>query len=394
MQASVPTLSLSLRPLRCFVAVLFLLTLASCGGGGDAQLGQDNPLLQSHPVASDAGPLTAFAALSAPLAAAPRVPDATSFLNWAEVTYPNLFPSAQPNQSVDIWTYRYYPQTNIYLGTNTSGDVLGLVGDGQGGYTSYPLGKIASFSCSVYPQDCAVTPPPATVSYNECVDPAAMTLPTGWNTRLTYNFEGVSAGQQTIESRVEGPATFEGQSAVLMRTVTGGSNSALGVSVATTTTNDSFLQIQPDGLLRELGTDSEVRNDGFSVGGVAIPASVITSKTVFNPPLDDRMFTLQVGESATLVSTGTVTTHENSGFTNNFSINESTVQTFVAREMVQVYGRNFDTCKYITHDTGSTDYVTTWFLVGKGVPVKVETPTPAGMQYMLLLSGTYNGAPI
>jgi len=394
MQASVPTLSLSLRPLRCFVAVLFLLTLASCGGGGDAQLGQDNPLLQSHPVASDAGPLTAFAALSAPLAAAPRVPDATSFLNWAEATYPNLFPSAQPNQSVDIWTYRYYPQTNIYLGTNTSGDVLGLVGDGQGGYTSYPLGKIASFSCSVYPQDCAVTPPPATVSYNECADPAAMTLPTGWNTSLTYNFEGVATGQQTVETRVEGPSTFEGQNAIRLRTVTRGSNSALGVSVATTTTDDTYLQIQPSGLHLGLGINAEVRVDGFSVDGFTMPASVTTSKTVFAPPLDDRMFTLRVGESATLRSTGTVTAYENSLPVNSFSMSESAVQTFVAREVVQVNGRNFDTCKYITHDTGNPDYVTTWHLVGKAIPVKVETPTPAGMQYMLLLSGTYNGAPI
>ena len=61
-------------------------------------------------------------------AAAVRTPDASSFLNWAESAYPNYFPTSESNKSIDVWTYRYYPKTDIYLGTNTTGDVLGLVG--------------------------------------------------------------------------------------------------------------------------------------------------------------------------------------------------------------------------------------------------------------------------
>jgi hypothetical protein len=99
------------------------------------------------------------------IAAAVRTPDATSFFNWAESAYPGYFPApTQSNKTIDVWTYRYYPQTDIYLGANTSGDVLGLVGKGGGAYDSYRLGKIASFGCSVYPSDCAVVVSVPTVS--------------------------------------------------------------------------------------------------------------------------------------------------------------------------------------------------------------------------------------
>ncbi len=127
--------------------------LEACGGGGTSS-GETDAFSQSHPVALNAGPLADVAVPTSRRAAA-RTPDATSFLNWAESAYPNYFPSAQSNKTLDIWTYRYYPQTDIYLGTNTSGDVLGLVGMGGGAYNSIPLGKITDFGCSVYPSDCA-----------------------------------------------------------------------------------------------------------------------------------------------------------------------------------------------------------------------------------------------
>lgn len=121
-------------------------------------------MLQSHSTASGAGPLAALAtpARRLAVAVAPRTPDASSLFNWAELAYPSLFEPLQSNQNIDVWTYRYYPKTDIYLGTNTSGDVRGLVGKGGGQYNAVALGKIADFSCLVYPSDCTL--PQAAVS--------------------------------------------------------------------------------------------------------------------------------------------------------------------------------------------------------------------------------------
>ena len=130
--------------------------LVACGGGGTSAAGDADVFSQPHPVATGAGTLAAIAVPTPRQAAAARTPDASSFLNWAESAYPNYFPPAQSNKALDVWTYRYYPQTDIYLGINTGGDVLGLVGTGGGAYNSVQLGKIVDFGCLVYPSDCAV----------------------------------------------------------------------------------------------------------------------------------------------------------------------------------------------------------------------------------------------
>lgn len=138
-------------------ALSCLLVACGGGGGGGTAAGDADVFSRPHPVAAGSGPL-ADMALPAPRLAAVRTPDAISFLNWAESAYPNYFPPAQSNKYLDVWTYRYYPKTDIYLGTNTSGEVLGLVGKGAGNYDSVPLGKVADFGCSVYPSECVPVP--------------------------------------------------------------------------------------------------------------------------------------------------------------------------------------------------------------------------------------------
>lgn len=131
--------------------------LAACGGGNS----QQDPfvLSRSHPAVASSEPLAAMAAPNVRLASVARTPDATSLFDWAERTYPALFEGPQSNQSFDVWTYRYYPRTDIFLALSTYGDVLGLVGKGGGVYNSLALGSIASFACEVYPSDCAGNPP-------------------------------------------------------------------------------------------------------------------------------------------------------------------------------------------------------------------------------------------
>nr|WP_255487392.1 CAP domain-containing protein [Oceanospirillum sediminis] len=45
------------------------------------------------------------------------------FLNWAEFEYPDLFPGQEETQTENGWTYRFYPDTKIYLGIDESSKV-------------------------------------------------------------------------------------------------------------------------------------------------------------------------------------------------------------------------------------------------------------------------------
>jgi murein DD-endopeptidase MepM/ murein hydrolase activator NlpD len=86
---------------------------------------------------------------------AARVPDATALLNWAEGAYPQLFPRGPTNQTASPYIFRYYPQTNTYLGV--AGDVVQVLGPVSGNAV-VTVGKLADFSCSVYPTDCVTSP--------------------------------------------------------------------------------------------------------------------------------------------------------------------------------------------------------------------------------------------
>ena len=369
-----------------------LATLLACGGG--ASPGDPSVLLQSHPVASNAGPITAMAAAAVPKrAAAVRMPDGTSLFNWAEGAYPSLFEAPQSNQTIDVWTYRYYPKTDIYLGVNTMGDVLGLVGTGGGAYNAVPLGKIESFGCAVYPSDCAATPPASgPTTYNECVDPAAMALPTGFNMRLVNSWVGFITGEETVEHLIEGPATFEGQSAVKSKQTMTGSHTVLGFSQAVSSREWMYEKVQSSGLIVMLGAEFDTA--GFSAGGYTFPASTTTSKTVYSPAVEERAFTLKVGESVTVAHKGTNSNSGGSLPSSTVSFDYSVTFTYVARETVAVSGRNFDTCKYTSEASDSSIPSTFWYLVGKGIPVKSESTSSAGTQQILLKSGTYNGVAI
>lgn len=45
--------------------------------------------------------------------------DSDTIFNWAELQYPEYFsPTEQPSQTLDVWYYRHYPVTGIYVGVN------------------------------------------------------------------------------------------------------------------------------------------------------------------------------------------------------------------------------------------------------------------------------------
>jgi len=46
--------------------------------------------------------------------------DADNLFNWAETEFPQYFSTiSQQSQTIDEWYYRYYPNTNNYLGVNS-----------------------------------------------------------------------------------------------------------------------------------------------------------------------------------------------------------------------------------------------------------------------------------
>lgn len=59
---------------------------------------------------------------NASLASADKASDTDKLLNWAESNYPQYFPAHQATQNTEPWLFRFYPETNAYVGVNTSND--------------------------------------------------------------------------------------------------------------------------------------------------------------------------------------------------------------------------------------------------------------------------------
>jgi len=96
-----------------------------------------------------------------------RSVDAIALLDWAETSYPQFFPSHQPDQSFTPFIYRYYPENQNYLGV--AADKIYVLGPIGGGTLLY-VGTLSEFSCRVYPENCTarveVQPATAKVTAN------------------------------------------------------------------------------------------------------------------------------------------------------------------------------------------------------------------------------------
>jgi hypothetical protein len=97
------------------------------------------------------------ASRSSSQSAAVRSPTVDEFFNWAELTFPTLFPVKTTNQTLQVYTYRYYPTTDLILAV-TGNTVLGLVGVTSNAPRVVPLGYLSDFSCLVLPALCTGTP--------------------------------------------------------------------------------------------------------------------------------------------------------------------------------------------------------------------------------------------
>lgn len=71
------------------------------------------------------------------IASADLASDAEALLNWAENTYPELFPSPRATQSLEPWLYRFYPETNTYAGVNKNDNGVYVMGGPWGDNPTY-----------------------------------------------------------------------------------------------------------------------------------------------------------------------------------------------------------------------------------------------------------------
>lgn len=87
-----------------------------------------------------------------PLARAIKPVDASAFMNWAQQVFAPFFPSGPATVTVPGLAYRYYPGTQNYIAVldDTSIAILGPVSGNQLAF----VGKLADFSCAVYPENC------------------------------------------------------------------------------------------------------------------------------------------------------------------------------------------------------------------------------------------------
>jgi hypothetical protein len=69
--------------------------------------------------------------------------------------------------------------------------------------------------------------------------------------------------------------------------------------------------------------------------------------------------------------------------------------TFEVNESVTVLAGTYETCRHRTDGDNANSYTTAWYVIGKGIPVKVvSTENGVDTDTQQLKSGSYNGTPL
>lgn len=134
------------RQIGALVGVVMVAMLASCGGGAVPShdgaavanpLGGRTAQVAAPEVAVDLGRSRALGVvLTTPNASADQL------LNWAEINFPQFFPSHSTTLTEGPWVYRSYMQTGVLIGIN-AGEVY--VTGGQFGGQLLKVGKVSDF---------------------------------------------------------------------------------------------------------------------------------------------------------------------------------------------------------------------------------------------------------
>lgn len=381
---------------RALLSALAVAALTVACGGNDAVPSVAQSMVQQIASAQSSGAEGRKQAL----ALTPATVDVDALFDWAEYKFPELFPAAGRQKftlSYEGVNYklRYYTTEN-YLGLTDTNEIWGL-----GPFTNNQLMKIGALpeyaslvvadECKVYPNSsgCGGGGTPPTGPLNECAHPSTDTLPTGFRSRLIYQYSGTLSGEQTIDSVIDGPGySFEGKSLVRISNSTSGTNTVQGISLTTTTEIKSYHEIT-NGVARTVGSLIDVSSTTM---GVTLPGS--SSKVVFQPPRDNWEFRLTQQQTATVSSTTLTTQISPPGQTLTNTLAETV--TFETKETVTVPAGTFQACRYRTAGDSATSYTLTWYILGKGVPAKIQSfSNGLSTDTQVLQAGsTFGGAPL
>lgn len=396
------------RSASILAAAASVLALVSCGGGdsgpeaGAVQFASQMRALGATPVA-----------VTTTLATEVSV-SADMVLDWAEYKFPDLFPKAAGARFPAVvyegvvYNARAYsgPWGVRYLGITPEGRIFGL-----GDFTNNALQQFETIAfwslqvladqCGVNPGSCSGTNQPAG-PFNGCSLPATQSLMTGNRLLATYAISGSSTGQFTLDAVVQGPGSFDGQSAIKLFSRIEATTTAGGFTGSAMTESTSYEQDAGGGFTRVLGIEASTTIPAVTLPGVGtVPASVSTSRTVFDPASLNVEMSIQPGQSinksVTTINTGTT----NGVASPATRLTTTDVYTFVRRESISVRGRSYNTCRYTDRDAAAasaSSTTTSWFIDGLGIAVRTETVSNVAGQTQTevteLVSGSFNGTPL
>lgn len=368
---------------RSALALAVVAFLSACGGGESStqtasQTFADALATQTAVPSNRLHALAAGRGEGATTGAATVITNAQLF-QGAEAIFPELFPTTTapvsiPNLPYDgkVFQVRMYANGN-YLGVASDGNVYGLGGFTGGALVNF--GAMQGFSSLVCSRiNCGggtggSTGPVGPL--NGCTEGASVALQTGRRFNAVYISSVLvaptSTGEYTIEGVVNGPASFEGESAVKMTTTTRGSQFGQAVNATVL----SYHKAYDFDLTRTLGTEITADVGGF-------PATI---KAVWTAPASlNNEFSLGSGASMTKTEVLTTTTVV-SGLPMSLpptTASTTTTYTYERNENVTVPAGSFNTCRYKLVTEGSPGYTTLWVINGRGVSAKMENVNGAG----------------
>ena len=350
--------------------------LAGCGGGSDEAASAST----ATPAAAAAQLRTALSARGAQgaqarvAAAASPEQAAEQLLDFAEATFPTLFPSHPTTATLDPFRFRYYAETGTYVGVVVKPN-MGYTMDGiyvMGGIFGDAPVYVGQVSAYIVPTDPGTGTP--TGPNNNCYD-LSLLESTGTRIDITYQHSGDSVGTVSHVWTVNGPKTFEGHSTIETQIKMTGTLTIDGEATTIDSDIRGYEKRTGDFAVTSYGSESEIRS---SVGGFNV---TFNSKGVDNPPSVDHHYGLGLGQSVTQSST-TTTTSSTSGIpgvpsTPNTSTSTTTETIkFVAREQITIGTKTYNTCRFDTTMSGVPNTVmSSWVIDGKGIPVKMQTTT-------------------
>lgn len=318
-----------------------------------------------------------------PVAAAPAVSlheAARQLLDHGEAAFPTFFPGHARSQLSAPFVYRHYPPTGTYLGVVVQDEPGYRLGDvfvmgGPFGAQPVAVGPLAAF---ITPAERGSGP---SARSNGCHDRLLERADVpGARHVIVYQGDGLPGGFMTVDTRVIGPASFEGQSVVESLLLVGPGAAIDGLAPGEGVTQTRlFLRRTGPAELSQHGLVSNLTASS-TIGGLETTTAYSGTQT-FTPPLPELPHSVALGDSATVSTTTHLRTSvvtsspplPPSQQSQSSDSDDSFTVRFLRRETLSVPAGRFDACVFEATTTASAAVVTTWVADGQGFTLRTLT---------------------